>query len=216
MITTDEASRLILLWGSAGLFVAGLIAFAADRRVARFFHAHKKRSWRRRVRLTTDFAKGAHWLVVAALLYGGMQGAIVLGYETEEIHRISDLSAALLLGLGVATALLHTIKLFVGRRRPRDDFQHGFYGFEFFRFETQHDSFPSGHALTIFCVATVLSAAWPGLALLWFAIAFYLALTRALLTSHFLSDVLIGASIGLIVMRETFLLVFPALAPTWF
>lgn len=207
---------MILLWGSAALFAAGLASFAADRRVAHFFAAHKKRHWRRRVRLTTDFAKGAHWLIVAGLLYGSAQAAIAIGYETTELHHISDLSAALLLGLAIATALLHSIKLFVGRRRPRDDFQHGLYGFEFFRFETQHDSFPSGHALTIFCVATVLSAAMPAPAPLWFAIAAYLALTRAMLTSHFLSDVLIGAASGLIVMRETFLLVFPTLAPAWF
>lgn len=207
---------MILLWLSAGLLVAGLICFAFDRRVAHVFRAHKKRPWRRRVRFTTDWAKGAHWLIIAGLLYGGTQAAMALGYEWPELHRISDLSVALLLSLAIATAALHTIKLFVGRRRPRDDFQHELYGFEFFKFETQHDSFPSGHALTIFCVATVLSAALPALAPLWFALAAYLALTRAMLTSHFLSDVMMGAALGLIITRETLLLVFPTLAPAWF
>ena len=45
-------------------------------------------------------------------------------------------------------------KLFLGRRRPRDDFEHGLYGFLYFTWQLQYDSFPSGHALTIFCVAT--------------------------------------------------------------
>ncbi len=48
------------------------------------------------------------------------------------------------------------------------------------------------------------------LAPLWFVFAAYLALTRAMLTSHFLSDVMIGAALGLVVARETLLLVFPA------
>lgn len=206
----------MLLWISVGLLAAGLVCFVFDRRVAQFFHAHKKRRWRRRVRLTTDWAKGAHWLIIAGLLYGGTQAAMALGYETPALHRVSDLSAALLLSLVAASAALHTIKLFIGRRRPRDDFQHGLYGFELVLFDTQHDSFPSGHALTIFCVATVFSAALPMLAPLWFALATYLALTRAMLTSHFLSDVLIGASLGLIISREILLLVFPTLTPAWF
>ena len=38
----------------------------------------------------------------------------------------------------------------------------------------------------------------------------------ALLTAHFLSDVLIGAGIGLIAAREVLQLGFPGFAPTWF
>jgi membrane-associated phospholipid phosphatase len=70
--------------------------------------------------------------------------------------------------------------------------------------------------MTIFCVAVVLSAITPILAPLWLALATGLALTRAMLTAHFFSDVLIGAGIGLLVARETFLLGFPQLAPGWF
>lgn len=206
----------MLLWIAVGLFVAGLLCFAIDRRAAHFFNARLQQPWRRRVRLTTDWAKGAHWLIIAAALYGGTQAVMALGYETPLLHRIADLAAALLLSLVVTSAILHGSKLFIGRRRPRDEFQHGSYGFEFMRFDAQHDSFPSGHALTIFCVATVLSAAWPALAPLWFVIAVYLALTRAALTSHFLSDVAIGAGLGLIVTREVFALTFSSLTPAWF
>ncbi len=206
----------MLLWIAVGLFVAGLLCFAIDRPLAHFFRARLVQLWRRRVRLTTDYAKALHWLIIAVVLYGSTQAAMALGYESLLLHRISGFSAALLLSLFAASAILHTSKLFIGRRRPRDDFEHGFYGFELVLFDTQHDSFPSGHAQTIFCVAVVLSAAWPMLAPLWFLIAAYLAFTRAALTSHFLSDVLIGAGLGVIVTREVFLLVFPTLAPAWF
>lgn len=206
----------MLLWASVGLFVAGLISFAIDRRSAHFFRSHLVKPWRRRVRLTTDWAKAAHWLIIAGVLYGGAQAAMALGANSPVIARISDLSAALLLSLIAASIVLHTIKLFIGRRRPRDELEHGLYGFRLVLFDTQHDSFPSGHAQTIFCVATVLSAAIPTLAPLWFAAATWLALTRALLTSHYLSDVAMGASLGLIVAREVFVFVFPTLTPSWF
>ncbi len=206
----------MLLWISVGLFVAGVLCLAIDRRTVHVFRDRLQQPWRRRVWRTTDWAKGAHWLIIAGILYGGTQAAMALGMESPALHRVSGYAAAFLLSLIVASAILHGSKLFIGRRRPRDDFQHGFYGFEFTLFDTQHDSFPSGHALTIFCVATVFSAAMPMLAPLWFACAAYLALTRALLTSHFLSDVAIGAALGLIVTREIFVLVFPALTPTWF
>jgi hypothetical protein len=39
---------------------------------------------------------------------------------------------------------------------------------------------------------------------------------RALLTAHFLSDVLIGGGIGLIVAREVMVLGFTGFAPGWF
>jgi membrane-associated phospholipid phosphatase len=70
--------------------------------------------------------------------------------------------------------------------------------------------------MTIFCVAVVLSAALPALAPVWLLLATGLALTRAMLTAHFFSDVLIGCAIGIVVTRETMLLLFPQLVPGWF
>jgi hypothetical protein len=53
---------------------------------------------------------------------------------------------------------------------------------------------------------------WP----LWFGVAAFLAGVRALLTAHFLSDVLIGGGIGLITARIVLVLGFPGFAPSWF
>jgi membrane-associated phospholipid phosphatase len=70
--------------------------------------------------------------------------------------------------------------------------------------------------MTIFCVAVVLSAVAPMLALLWLMLATGLSLTRAMLTAHFYSDVFAGAGIGILVSRETLLIAFPQLTPGWF
>jgi membrane-associated phospholipid phosphatase len=78
------------------------------------------------------------------------------------------------------------------------------------------DSVPSGHALTIVCVAVIASCVWPHLAALWFAVALWLAFTRAFITSHFLSDVFVGCAIAMIAGREVLVNFFPGFAPGWF
>jgi len=66
------------------------------------------------------------------------------------------------------------------------------YGFRYFSLELQYDSFPSGHSMTIFCVAVVFCAITPMLTPLWLTLGRAgLALTRAMLTAHFFSDVLV-------------------------
>jgi membrane-associated phospholipid phosphatase len=62
----------------------------------------------------------------------------------------------------------------------------------------------------------IFTCVWPSFWPVWFSVAAILAVTRALLTAHFLSDVLIGAGIGLIAAREVLLLGFPGYAPGWF
>jgi membrane-associated phospholipid phosphatase len=65
-------------------------------------------------------------------------------------------------------------------------------------------------------VAVIFTCVWPMWWPVWFAVAGLLTVTRALLTAHFLSDVLIGAGIGLIATREVLILGFPGFAPAWF
>ena len=197
-------------------FVLGFLALRIDRRAAHYSREQLPRPlWQFALRVT-DWAKGLPWIIAAVLIYLAVQSMMAWSGETPFLRRASDFSLALLASFVAASIVLHGIKIFLGRRRPRDDFEHGLYGFRYFTWELQYDSFPSGHSMTIFCVAVVLCAIVPVLAPLWLALATGLALTRAMLTAHFFSDVLIGAGIGLVVARETFLLGFPQLAPGWF
>ena len=196
--------------------VAGLLCLRIDRSAAQYNREQLQRPlWQFALRIT-DLAKGLPWIIAALLSYLAVQAIMAWSGETVFLRRISDYALALLASFVAASIILHSIKIFLGRRRPRDDFEHGLYGFRYFTWELQYDSFPSGHSMTIFCVAVVLCAIMPILAPLWLVLATGLALTRAMLTAHFFSDVLIGASIGLLVARETFLLGFPQLAPGWF
>jgi membrane-associated phospholipid phosphatase len=196
--------------------VAGLLFFRIDRQTAHWCREHLHRPAFRLALKITDWAKGLPWIVAALLAWLAVQALIAIRSETPLLREISDYALALLASFVVASLILHSTKILLGRRRPRDEFQHGLYGFRYFTWQLQYDSFPSGHAMTIFCVAVIACAISPVLAPLWLTLATALALTRAMLTAHFFSDVLVGASIGLLITRETVLIAFPQLAPHWF
>mgnify|MGYP001554569712 CR=1 FL=1 len=206
----------MLIWLGCGLIVLGIVAFAADLPAAHYFYEHASRGFRRFCQRTTDLAKGGHWLIAACATYLIALCAMAFGFHSPLFQTIATYALAFLASLAAGSVVLHGLKIVLGRRRPRDEFEHRLYGFKFLTFDPQYDSFPSGHALTIMCVAAVASCAWPQLAVVWFALALWLALTRMFLTSHFLSDVLIGAGVGALAAREVIVNIFPQLAPGWF
>jgi undecaprenyl-diphosphatase len=63
----------------------------------------------------------------------------------------------------------------------------------------EFDSFPSGHATSVFAVATALASFYPALRWPLYVLAGAIALGRVYLTRHYLSDVLAGAFIGLVI-----------------
>lgn len=205
----------MMLWLALLFFVGGLFCMSIDRKMAHYFREHLATPLFQFALKITDWAKGGPWIAAAALIYLAAQAWMALAEEAPLVRAVSDYALALLASFLAGSIILHVIKIFLGRRRPRDDFEHGLYGFRWFTWQLQHDSFPSGHSMTIFCVAVMLAVAFPLLAPLWLALALFLSLTRAMLTAHFLADVMVGAAIGIIATRETLLLVFPSLAPSW-
>ena len=206
----------MLLWVGFALILFGGASFAIDRRAAHFFHSAIPKSFDRILHATTDWAKGGIWLAAASLaLVISRIAPWALG-PSPAMAELGRVSLAFLLGLAAASVVLHSIKVVLGRRRPRDELELNLYGFRPFTWDLRKDSFPSGHALTISCVAVVTSAVAPEWAPLCFAGAAWLALTRALLNSHYLSDVFVGAGIALIVTREVLLMFFPDITRPWF
>jgi membrane-associated phospholipid phosphatase len=206
----------MMLWLGVALVLAGIPLLFVDRRAAAYFRAHVTGRQLAFMVRTTDLAKGVVWILLIAVLYLLSQLWIEMRGEAPLPRRLSDIALSLLVSLIVGSVVLHTAKLFLGRRRPRDDFEHGLYGFVYFSWSLQYNSFPSGHALTIFSIATWATALAPLFAPVWFALAIYLSATRAFLAVHFPSDVAIGAGIGMIATRESMVLFFPHLTPSWF
>jgi membrane-associated phospholipid phosphatase len=198
------------------LILLGLMALFIDRAAAHFIYDHVSAQAHEFLDRITHYAKAGHWLLAAVLALIGAALARHFGARGADLVLLINYSLAFIASLTLGSVILHAIKLVLGRRRPRDDMEMGLYGFMPLSFNLDYNSFPSGHALTINCVAVIFTCVWPAWWPLWFVIAAVLAVTRALLTAHFLSDVLIGAGIGLIAAREVLLLGFPGFAPGWF
>lgn len=206
----------MLLWAGFISILVGLLALTIDRALAHFIYDHVNARAHKALDSITHYAKAGHWLAAAVIALIVAAGLRHFQVYPAQVTQLINYSLAFIASLTLGSAILHVIKLAIGRRRPRDDMEMGLYGFMPLAFNSDYNSFPSGHALTICCVAVIFTCVWPWLWPLWFGIAALLAVTRALLTAHFLSDVLIGAGIGLIAAREVLLLGFPGFSPAWF
>ena len=206
----------MLFWAGLILIALGLGALTIDRALAHFIYDHVSAKTHKFLDGITHYAKAGHWLGAAILALAVAAGFRHFKVQEDDASLMIGYSLAFIAMLTLGSAVLHVIKLVLGRRRPRDDMEMGLYGFQPFAFNLEYNSFPSGHALTISCVAVIFTCVWPDWWPAFFAVAALLAVTRALLTAHFLSDVLIGAGLGLIAAREVLLLGFPGFAPPWF
>jgi membrane-associated phospholipid phosphatase len=103
----------------------------------------------------------------------------------------------------VRTALVEWLKLIIGRPRPRllpdATVFEGFGG---------GSSFPSGHASFSFMIALIIAAWFPRWRWPAWIIAVLISLSRILSRAHFMSDVIVGAAIG-IVAAGLFLWIWP-------
>jgi len=98
------------------------------------------------------------------------------------------------LAFTVAGLIEFTIKHLVGRPRPLAAAALATVGSHAI---TETDSFPSGHATSVFAVATVFAAFYPRLRWPLYALAAAIAVGRVYLERHYVSDILAGAVIGI-------------------
>ncbi len=106
----------------------------------------------------------------------------------------------LFLCLSLSGILSTMIKWLAGRNRPINLFEDGLFGFDLFKISYLYEttSFPSGHAVTVFALAAAVSFLYPRLRIAVFSAAILIALSRVVLTAHYLSDVVAGAAVGTI------------------
>jgi membrane-associated phospholipid phosphatase len=108
----------------------------------------------------------------------------IAGWDTLVVHAVAGVAS---------TALKH----FVGRARPK--FMHvGVSEFSPFA-GNGWDSFPSGHTTCSFAIATVLAVRFPKLRWGVFGIALAISASRLLRGSHFLTDIIAGAVLGVLI-----------------
>jgi undecaprenyl-diphosphatase len=141
----------------------------------------------------TRLGDGWLWLATAALLAAsGDRG-------------LSVLAAGAVSG-GLANVLLVCVKGRVRRARPCERAKPRHFDVDPLAWlPSDRFSFPSGHALNAFAIGSVIALAFPVAAVPVLAIAASVAASRVVLGLHWLSDVLAGALVGLLIGTSVWL-----------
>ncbi len=83
-------------------------------------------------------------------------------------------------------------KMIFARARPIELFEHGVYGFKFFKYGYHFASFPSGHTMAITSMCYALGKLWPRYLNYLLIFAFVIGFTRVIVNAHYFSDVVVG------------------------
>ena len=154
-----------------------------DLRIMRRLHRWPAPRWIRVwMLLATRGGDGWLWYIMAAviLLFGGAERFAALG--------------AMALAASLSILLFLRVKKLTGRKRPCHIEPHCWATL----LPPDQFSFPSGHTITAFAVATSISLFYPSLAVGVFFCAVSIGISRIVLGMHFLSDVLAGAALGVL------------------
>jgi undecaprenyl-diphosphatase len=152
-----------------------------DHRIMRRFNNWRAPRWIRFWMLTaTRMGDGWLWYSLGAMLlaFGGSRGFLAFGAAS---------SAAI-----VGILVFKVLKRLSHRPRPCQFQPHCWAKV----LPPDQFSFPSGHTMTAFSIALVVSYFYPGLEWPLYFLAISIGLSRLVLGMHFLSDVLDGAVIG--------------------
>ncbi|MGD0281543.1 MAG: phosphatase PAP2 family protein [Dissulfurispiraceae bacterium] len=103
---------------------------------------------------------------------------------------------ALMLSFFAAGISVQLVKHLIGRARPRITESLVIVGPSL---KGGYDSLPSGHSAVVFCFAYILAQQFPRFRIMFFCIAAIIGLMRVVDLSHFPSDVVAGAVLGMFV-----------------
>jgi undecaprenyl-diphosphatase len=133
------------------------------------------------------------WMICATRggdgwLWYALLGALLLSGDPSRFAA----TGAAMLAAGTGIGVFLSLKRLAGRKRPCHIEPHCWARL----LPPDRFSFPSGHTITAFAVATPISLFYPSLSAGVFFCALSIAASRILLGMHFLSDVLAGAVVG--------------------
>ena len=114
------------------------------------------------------------------------------------LRRFSLFSCSYLLLVGLITQI---IKHLIGRPRPNHSLFDSNFEFNFFTTESSFHSFPSGHSSTIIAITIIMTLVIPNLKYVFYFFGFLIALSRVVVGAHFLTDVVGGLLVAVVVYK---------------
>ena len=184
---------LCLVTAAAALFSY----FFLDIPVAAYFFSIKNSPLGKVVKSISGLGRG-EWYLIPSILVS------VIFWKKKK--QVAYKALYVFSAVAVSGILVNIIKLITRRVRPTLYFSEGLYGFNFYKFDSDFLSFPSGHSATSLSAMVALGVLFPKLRIPFLLFGMIIAFTRMFLTNHFLSDVLGGAMLGVM----TAILLYPS------
>jgi len=139
--------------------------------------------------------------IAIAGLAGSLVGIYAYGFKDD--HRHAKETGNIELETLVNTFLIYTpMQLIFGRQRPDEGNGRG----DFFKHHAVNTSFPGGHAMFTWAMASVVADEYPKpwARFLSYGSAFTVTFTRFMARDHWSSDMFIGTALGLAIAENTF------------
>jgi membrane-associated phospholipid phosphatase len=165
----------------------------ADETIASYCHMLELRDNLKLLKILTAFGQWAAYMPLFFL--GGLYFRYI--QKNKKFETMSWYLLACVLVPNIVGAIL---KVVIGRARPDLLFESLSFGFYWFQFKSLYWSFPSGHTITVIAVASGLGVLFPKHFYSLLALALCVAMSRILLYHHYLSDVMTGFYISIIVV----------------
>lgn len=187
----------------AVLILCALLMLFVDRPVMLWIHGEcpaEVKAWFKQI---TDIGKANGFLLPSALVFLLARAAMLLARGREGLYRqwryvsyaaLFVFAAVLVSGLAVTL-----LKITLARYRPYHLLTDGEYGFHFFSVKSSLNSFPSGHSQVIWSAMTAFTLLVPRVAVAALPVAVLLSGSRVFVKYHFISDVLMGSFLGIMV-----------------
>lgn len=179
--------------------VCGLMALYTDKSIALAIREGLPRDVRRAFNPVTTLGKADYYIVTLIVLWlvgriGFLRAApmaVARGWAS-----LSRAAGFVMASLALSAAIVHILKLTVGRARPKALFNEEIYAAFPLSFDTTLSSFPSGHSQTVWSIMTALMFLYPRAWPLFAAWATVVTASRVIVGAHYPSDVLMGAFIA--------------------
>jgi len=151
-----------------------------DRTVGQYFASHNNPWFRAVLGALTHLGSGSVWITVYALL-------LIFFHD-----QFSQLILALILAEVVGLLTIIILRYMTKRKRPIMHYKY------FSLTPWNRYSFPSHHTLRSFIIAVILGTYFSGLLPFLLVMAATVSFSRIYLLKHYLSDVLVGALLGIL------------------
>lgn len=193
------SNLFLIVWSLVACALTALSIFLWDQKIANFFaNPDMFKVWRM-ARDITDIGLGEYYIgpIVIGLIV--VQILILLKSKIRNLLVYRYHLATALIGFLVTGIILQAGKHILGRQRPHLSETNDASVFHFFSTNWDFHSFPSGHTQVLFTAAVVMSAWDHPRRFLYLGLAGFLSLTRVMVYAHFLSDVLFGSALAIVV-----------------